>query len=425
MDVKLPNLGEAADSGVVVNVFVKEGDTIAKDQALLELENEKAVASIPSPVAGAVARVYVQPGDKVVVGQRLVAVTEPGRPEAPPAAPPVPSVAATPATGEELPPPSSTAAQPLDAEPPAAAYPPVAAPSIRALAAQLGIDLSQVHGSQRGGRIVMADLRAHIQRLQRLATTTPTTPGKPLKAAPEPVDFSRWGPVTVKPLTSLRQVISRRMSESWTSVPRVTQFDEADVTDLMALRARYAPAYAERGTRLTLSGFVLKAVVDVLRQWPLFNASLDALGSNLVFKAYYHIGLAVDTDAGLLVPVIRDADKKSLLELSRELETLAAKARERKLMPDEMKGGSFTISNQGGIGGGHFTPVINLPEVAILGVGRGALKPVWRSDQVEPRTLLPLALSYDHRVIDGGQAARFVVDLVRALERFDEAAVQL
>jgi pyruvate dehydrogenase E2 component (dihydrolipoamide acetyltransferase) len=231
--------------------------------------------------------------------------------------------------------------------------------------------------------------------------------------------------VTVKPLSPLRQTIARRMGESWTAVPRVTQFDEADVTGLMALRKKYLAAYEQRGTKLTLTVFMVKAVANALQKHPLFNSSLDAAGENLVIKSYYHLGIAVDTEAGLIVPVIRDVDKKSLVELSRELEEMARKARERKVTGDDLKGGTFTISNQGGIGGGHFTPIVNVPEVAILGIGRGAVKPVWKADKFEPRTLVPLALSYDHRVIDGGSAARFSVDLVQAIENFDEAQAKL
>jgi len=226
-------------------------------------------------------------------------------------------------------------------------------------------------------------------------------------------------------LSPLRQVISRRLLDNYLSIPHVTQFDEADVTRLMELRKQYAPAYEQRGVRLTLTGFLVKALVATLRKHPAFNASLDHTGENLVLKSYYHLGIAVDTEAGLIVPALRDADKKSLLEISRELEELARKARERKVTADELRGGTFTLSNQGGIGGAHFTPIINKPEVAVLGVGRGAVKPVWKDGKFEPRTLLPLALSYDHRVIDGGAAARFIVDLVQACESFDETIVSI
>jgi pyruvate dehydrogenase E2 component (dihydrolipoamide acetyltransferase) len=302
----------------------------------------------------------------------------------------------------------------------------VAAPSIRRLAKDLGIDLTKVRGTARGGRIVMADLRAYIQRLQQLAARRSEGPAQaPAKPAMPAIDFSKWGPVQIKPLAPLRQTIARRLSESWSIVPRVTQFDEADVTRLNELRQKHKADYEAQGVRLTLTSFVLKAVARVLEKHPTFNASLDATGENLVFKSYCHVGIAVDTEAGLIVPVIRDVDKKSLVELSRDLEELAKKARERTVSSEELKGGTFTISNQGGIGGGHFTPVVNLPEVAILGLGRGAVKPVWRDGKVIAGTLMPLALSYDHRVIDGGNAARFVVDLVEAIEHFDKGAVKL
>ncbi len=429
MDVKLPKLGEGADAGVVVSLFVKEGDAVAKDQPLLEIENEKAVASIPSPAAGTVVKIFVKPGDKIGVGQRLLALNDgaataaPDRAEAP--APEAKPVAAAPVPRAATPEPVEPPAEEGDEGKPTA--PPAASPSVRRMAKELGIDLAKVRGSQRGGRIVMADVRAYIERLQKLAARATAAAGQPAAAKPakEPVDFSKWGPVTVKPLSPLRQVIARRMAESWAEVPRVTQFDDADVTRLLDLRKRFVAAYEQKGVRLTLTGFVLKALVNTLQKHPQLNASLDATGENLVLKSYFHIGIAVDTEAGLIVPVIRDADKKSLVELSRELEDVAKKARERKVSADDLKGGTFTISNQGGIGGAHFTPVINLPEVAILGIGRGVVKPVWREGKFEPRTLMPLGLSYDHRVIDGGSAARFIVDLVQAIEQFDEALARI
>lgn len=425
MDLLLPNLGEGADSGTVVNLFVKEGDQLAKDQPVLELENEKAVATIPSTASGTIAKIFVKAGDKLSVGQRILSLREGGG--AATAAPPkleAPSKAAAPK-------PEHAESRPEPAEPAPAAHapeskndlPPAAAPSLRKLARDLGLDLTKVRGSARGGRIVLEDVRAYIQRLQRLAAeprTAPAAPGAPAKPAPEPIDFSKWGPVSKKPLSPLRQVIARRMAESWNAVPHVTQFDEADITTLNELRKKHAPAYEQKGARLTLTSFALKAVAMTLRKHPVFNCSLDEAAQELVFKEYCHIGIAVDTEAGLLVPVIRDVDKKSLLDLSKELEELARKARERKVSSEELKGGSFTISNQGGIGGAHFTPIVNRPEVAILGLGRGALKPVVRGDKIESRLLLPLALSYDHRVIDGGAAARFIVDLAQAFESFKE-----
>ena len=427
MDVKLPRLGEGADSGVVVNVFVKEGDTVARDQAILELENEKAVASIPSTAAGVVTKIHVKAGDKISVGQRLLSLD--GGESAPtPAAAPAPAAqrrAVKPAPEPET---AMEAAAPEEEE--AAPRPvaaPVASPSIRKLARELGLDLTRVRGSEAGGRISLGDLRVYIARLQQAAQKPKAAAGAavPARPAAEPVDFSQWGPVTRKPLTQLRQVIARRMWENWNAIPRVTQFDYADFTQLNALRKKFAAAFEKKGARLTLTPLVLKALVETLKQHPIFNSSLDEAANEIVLKEYFHIGIAVDTEQGLIVPVIRDVDKMSLLELAKELEVLAQKARDRKVTAEELKGGTFTISNQGAIGGAHFTPIVNRPQVAILGLGRGALKPVVRDGKVVVRLMTPLGLSYDHRVIDGGAAARFIVDLVGALENFDGKTVKL
>jgi pyruvate dehydrogenase E2 component (dihydrolipoamide acetyltransferase) len=304
-----------------------------------------------------------------------------------------------------------------------------AAPSIRKMAHDLGIDLRRVRGSARGGRIVLGDLREYVQRLIKQAsarrTAPATTPAPTAKAPVESIDFSLWGAISKKPMTPLRKVIARRMVENWNAIPHVTQFDEADVTALLELRKKHAPAYEAQSTKLTLTGFILKALVEMLRKHPIFNASIDEATEEVVFKNYHHIGIAVDTEHGLIVPVIRDVDKKTVLQLSKDLEQVAAKARERKITPEELKGGTFTISNQGGIGGGHFTPIVNKPEVAILGLGKGSPKPVVREKQIVVRVMLPIGLSYDHRLIDGGAAARFMTDLVAAIENFDEADVKL
>lgn len=433
MDLKLPKLGEGADSGTVVTVFVKVGDTLAVDQPTIELENEKAVATIPATAAGTVTQIFVKPGDKIGVGQRILAFSESGA--AVPAKSPAPAPSKPVRVSEE---PIQTPAPAQQPEPvptveqtegERSAAGPAAAPSIRKLARELGIDLTRVRGSARGGRIVLEDVRNYIQNLQRLAMQSRTAPGPAgAPAVPklvEQIDFSKWGPVQKKALSPLRQVIARRMHENWNAIPHVTQFDDADITELNALRQKYAPAYEAKGARLTLTGFALKAVVEALQKHPIFNSSLDEVSQEIVFKNYYHIGVAVDTEAGLIVPVIRDVDRKSVLELSRELEELARKARDRKVTAEELKGGTFTISNQGGIGGAHFTPIVNKPEVAILGLGRGAMKAVIRDNSVQPRLMLPVGLSYDHRVIDGGTAARFAVDLVQAFEKFKEADVKI
>jgi pyruvate dehydrogenase E2 component (dihydrolipoamide acetyltransferase) len=428
MDVKLPHLGEGADSGTVINVFVKEGDRIEKDQPVLELENEKAVATIPSTAAGVVSKLYVKSGDKISAGQRLISLADAGGAAAPAPAPAVKSVRAetrpAPAPAPVVAGQENAATEPF-VEPPASDVPVAAAPSIRLMAGELGIDLTRIRGSGRGGRIVLTDVREYIQRLISAARQPKTAAGAAARPVAESIDFSKWGAVVKKPLTPLRKVISRRMAENWNAIPHVTQFDEADLSAVLALRKKYVAAYEKKGARLTVTSFVLKAVVAALKKHPIFNSSLDEAAEEIVFKEYYHIGVAVDTEAGLIVPVIRDADKKDLLALSLELEELAKKARDRKVSADELKGGTFTISNQGGIGGAQFTPIVNRPEVAILGLGRGALKPVVVKDKIEARTMLPLGLSYDHRVIDGGTAARFIVDLVEALQNFNEAEVKI
>jgi pyruvate dehydrogenase E2 component (dihydrolipoamide acetyltransferase) len=426
MDLKLPHLGEGADSGTVVNVFVKEGDHIAKDQAVIELENEKAVATIPSTLEGVVSNVFVKSGDKINVGQRILSLNEAAKAPAAQDAKDQPSEPPpSPARADEEAPAGSDQKEPPAPPQPKPGLAPAAAPSIRKLAGELGIDLSRIRGSERSGRIVLDDVRAYIQRLQRLdQSSKASAPAPASKPALEQIDFSKWGPVSKKPLSPLRQVIARRMTETWNAVPRVTQFDEADVTALMALRKKYAPMYEQKGARLTLTSFALKAAADTLKKHPMLNSSLDEAAQEIVLKEYCHIGVAVDTEAGLIVPVIRDVDKKDLLELSKEIEEIAKKARDRKISAEELKGGSFTVSNQGGIGGGHFTPIVNKPEVAILGLGRASLKAVVRENKIEARMVLPLALSYDHRVIDGGAAARFVVDLAQAFETFGEEAVK-
>src|SRR5882757_2742165 len=356
MDVKLPKLGEGADSGVVVNIFVKEGDTVAKDQAILELENEKAVASIPSTGAGVVTKVHIKSGDRIGVGARLITVTESGQPAAAPsaAAAPASKPAAKKVAAKTAPEPEEVEEESAEVEEEVSDASVATSPSIRKIARELGINLGKVRGSENGGRIVIGDVRAYIQRLVKAAAKPATVAASapaPAKPAPVQIDFSQWGPVSKKPVTPLRKVVARRMSESWNTVARVTQFDDIDFTKLSELRKQYLAAYEAKGVKLTLTPFVLKAVADTLKKHPIFNSSLDEVANEIILKEYVHLGIAVDTDQGLMVPVIRDVDKKSLFDLAKELETLAAKARDRKISADEMKGGTFTISNQGAIGG--------------------------------------------------------------------------
>ena len=425
MDLKLPPLGEGADSGNVVSILVKEGDAVAKGQGIIELETGKAVAPVPASAAGTVAKILVAVGDKISVGQPILSI------QAPETAPPAKAPAAKPPAAERRrapaapPPPADSGPEqpPVEEEAPGGAEP-AASPSIRRMARELGIDLRKIHGSEEGGRVVMADVRAYIQRLQRLAEQPrPAAAGAPAQPPPERIDFFKWGPIVRRPLTPLRKVIAGRMAQIWNAVPRVTQFDQADITALEELRKSHAPAWEKMGARLTLTAFAVKIAAGALRKHPIFNTSLDESAGELVWKEYVHIGLAVDTDQGLIVPVLRDADQKSLLAICKELSGLAARTRERKVSLEELQGGSFTISNQGGIGGGHFTPMVNRPEVAILGMGRGALQPVVREGKIEPRLMLPLALAYDHRVIDGGAAVRFMLELVGGFENFDDSSM--
>lgn len=431
MDVKLPNLGEGADSGTVVGIMVKPGAQIKKGQNIIELETGKAVAPIPSPAAGTVTTIHVKEGQKISVGALILSMDAEGGAASASSTPAAPKNAAPKAAPKK----AATAAPAAAPEPeeeseetPAGEIVnenPVAPPSVRRVARELGLDLRRITGSGSGGRITWEDVRGYIARLERLAAQKTATKAGAAASAPERIDYGSFGSIYKRPLSELRKVIARRMVESRTSIPEVTQFDEADITALNDLRKKLAPAYEAKGARLTVTSFILKAVANVLKKHSIFNASLDEAANEIVFKEYFHLGLAVDTEAGLLVPVIRDVDKKDLVQLSKDIADVATKARDRKLGMDEMRGGTFTISNQGGIGGAHFTPIINRPEVAILGLGRSVLKPVVRDGKIEPRLMMPIAIAYDHRVIDGGAAARFTVDLVSAFEKFNEADAKI
>lgn len=431
MDVTLPKLAEGADSGTVVNIVVGEGDRVELDQTLLELENEKAVAPIPSTGAGKVARIHVEVGQVVSVGQVLVTIEDDGAAEPAPAPAAEAPAAAAEAPVAEAPAQAGTAVEAMPAAPPevhvhasASGAPPPASPTVRKIARELGIDLTRVKGSRRGGRIVMEDVRGYIQGLQQLAREPAAPAAAPAVDVFQTLDLTKWGPSKRERMSPLRRTIAQRMTESWTTVPHVTQFDDADITDLMELRKRYAKAYDKAGARLTVTSFAIKAAVSALSRYPAFKTSIDYQALEIVTRDYVHVGVAVDTEAGLIAPVIRDADKKDLLALSIELDELAERTRQRKLAADEMQGATFTISNLGSIGGSYFTPIVNSPQVAVLGMGRGVHRPVVRERKVAPRMVLPLALSYDHRVIDGADGARFLREIVRCLEDYPEADVK-
>lgn len=449
MEVRLPNLGEDAESGTVSSVFVTAGDRIEKDQPLIELESEKAVASVPAPRAGTVAAVHVKEGDEVRTGSLLVTLetgggtavgeTETARHEAgsngaedEDADTGEEGLSPTPAR-PRLGPRSTKPESPRAAEAPSElpeGVSPAASPTIRKLARDLGIDLRRVRGTARGGRIVLGDLRDYIARLRGRAQEADRSAASPARAraeaAPPPsIDFSRWGPVESFPASAIRKTIAARMVESWTRVPHVTQFADAGIDRLMELRRKHIEAYKARGARLTLTPILLRALVRTLARHPLLNSSLDEPSSSIVEKKYYHIGLAVDTEAGLIVPVIRDVDGKSMIDLAREVAELSERARQRKATREDLQGGTFTVSNQGGIGGAYFTPIINYPQVAILGVGRGREMVRMVEDRPQARLMLPLAVSHDHRVVDGADGVRFLTDLVREIEELPESEFEL
>ncbi|WP_347240644.1 2-oxo acid dehydrogenase subunit E2 [Thermus sp.] len=404
MEVRLPELGDNVTQATVVGVLVKEGDRVEPGQPLLELETDKAVVEVPAEVGGVVKRVLVKVGDEVRPGQPFLELSEAeGGAEAPPRAEEKPEAPAPKA--EEAPRPA-----PKEPSGPERRLIP-AAPSIRRLARELGVDLGQLRGTGLAGRITEEDVR----RAAGLAKAPAAPPAVPAPSLP---DFGKWGPVRREPMSGVRKATLRSMSQAWAQVPMVTHFDEADITELEALRKRYAKKAEEKGFRLTLTAFLLKALALTLKTFPKFNASLDVEAQEIVYKDYVHIGVAVDTPHGLLVPVIRDVDKKGVLALARELQALSERARERKLAPEEMQGGTFSLSNLGGIGGTGFTPIVNWPEVAILGVSRSQMKPLWdpEKEAFVPRLLMPFGLTYDHRLIDGADAARFCRHLAGLLE---------
>lgn len=409
--VVCPDLGDgkAAD---VIELAVKPGDQVAEGDALLTVETEKAATELPAPFAGTVRELKVKVGDKLKTGD-LVAMIETAAAQTPavtsqPAPVPVQAALVT-EPGPRAAAPATRSAAPLPA-----GQGPHATPSVRHFARELGVDLAAVSGSGRKGRITQEDVQAYVKSVMQGAVAGPLTGGglAPLPA----IDFSQWGEIETTPLSRIRQLTGQNLGRSWPQVPQVTHNDEADITDLEAFRKARARDAEARGTKLTMVALLLKASAGALKAFPDFNASLAADGKSLIIKRYIHIGVAVDTPAGLVVPVIRDVDRKGILDLAAELGDLSARARERKLKPDEMRGGSFTISSLGGIGGTGFTPIVNWPEVAILGVSRSSLKPVWDGDRFLPRLILPLSLSYDHRVIDGASGARFTRHLAGLLE---------
>ena len=428
----LPELGENVAAGTVSRVLVQVGDTIARDQSVLELETDKATVEVPSAVAGVVQSIAVKPGDKVSAGMPVLVVSgdQPASVaavlvEAPaPATPglPVQAVAAQTVPAQTVP--AQTvpaqiglaAPEPVRAEVPARGSIAPASPRVHRLAREIGVNIHDVAGTGAEGRITQQDVKAHATRaLSGLGATGPAGVGQPV-ARPLP-DPAKWGEVDRQPMSSVRRATAVHLAHAWATVPQVTQADKADITALEEIRKRFAPDVEERGGKLTMTAILVKVLAAAVREFPQFNAAVDMAAEQIVFKRYVHIGVAVDTDRGLLVPVVRNADRKGLADIAIEIQGLAGKARDKKLSLDEMSGGGISISNLGGIGGTHFTPIVNWPEVAILGVSRGSKEPVFRNGAFEPRLMLPLSLSYDHRLIDGADGIRFLRWIVEALEQ--------
>ncbi len=409
-EFKLPDLGEGVEAGDVVSVLVAEGDTVEIDQSVLELETDKALVEVPSSVAGTITKIHISAGDRVPVGSLLISVEE-GEQQV--TADPEPKAEVPAPAPEEEPEPTARAPEPTPSAPrppaPTSNGDPIpAAPSTRRLARELGIDLTQVAGSGPGGRISQDDVKAAVRDRQT---------GSSVSVAPvELPDFSRWGNIERQPLSKVRQIIAKNMSQAWQQVAHVTQFDRADVTDLEAFRQRNKEKAEALGAKLTPTVLALKAIITALKTFPQFNASLDAGANEIILKHYYNLGIAVDTERGLLVPVIKDVDRKDILELALELGDISNRARTGKIGLDELQGGTFTVTNLGSLGVGEFTPIVNHPEVAILGLGRAREEATVREGRIEPRLIMPLALSYDHRVIDGADGARFMRKIVDALE---------
>jgi pyruvate dehydrogenase E2 component (dihydrolipoamide acetyltransferase) len=416
-EVTVPDIGDFHDVEII-EVMVGPGDRVQAEDPLITLESDKATMDVPSPLTGAVVEMRVRVGDKVSAGSPILVLqasgAEPPAERPPPRRPPADEdqqPVAVPAAGRPAPPP--TLPPPVEKT---GAGTPHASPGIRRFARELGVDLTRVRGSGPKDRIVKQDVQDYVKQ----ALAQPAAAGAPGAASVLPempeVDFAQFGEVEIQPLGRIKKLTATNLHRAWLHVPHVTQHDEADITELENFRKQAKDEAAQRGVRLTMLAFLMKASVSALREHPTFNASLEKGGENLVIKKYYHLGIAVDTEEGLVVPVVRDVDQKGVLDLARELGEISEKARTKKLTPGDLQGGTFTISSLGGIGGTAFTPIVNAPQVAILGVSRARIKPVYKNEEFVPRLMLPLSLSYDHRVVDGAEAARFTTFLTSVLE---------
>ncbi|NNM70003.1 MAG: dihydrolipoyllysine-residue acetyltransferase [Gallionella sp.] len=407
--VFVPDIGAYKDVGVI-EVMVKAGDTIKAEDTLLTLETDKAAMDVPSPYAGVIKELNIKVGDKISQGSLILSIEiAAGKPAAAAAVAPAPVAPVA----------AAVAAKPVAAPVVAQTVQPVvsgakahASPAIRRFARELGVDVSFVKGSGEKSRVTKDDVQMFVKAA--IAAPRGAAGGMQVLAMPV-VDFAKFGSIETKPLSRIKKISGANLHRNWVTIPHVTQFDEADISDMEAFRKDLGAEYASQNIKITPLAFLLKAAVAALQKYPDFNASLDASGENLVYKQYFHIGVAVDTPDGLMVPVLRDVDKKGIVQLAKELGEISARAREKKISAADMQGGCFSISSLGGIGGTAFTPIINAPEVAILGVSKSSMKPVYKNGEFVPRLMLPLSLSYDHRVIDGASAARFTAYLAKVL----------
>lgn len=472
IEFKLPELGENIESGDLVRVIVSPGAQVLAGDPVIELETDKAVIEVPSTISGTVSEIKVKQGDKVKVGQVIFTLAEgkAGETKAAPPAKPEPAAPAQdtpqPGTPQEQPKPATARApedfrtqeaardtyaraRELEGKSEEEAFPPdvrreepqpvvpsqltktagpehrpplAASPAVRRLARELGVDIYNVRGSGPGERILEDDVKAYAKSL--IGSAGAAIAGAAMGSgfvppSPQLPDFSKWGPIEKVSMRAIRRKTAEHLAEAWNTIPHVTQHDLADVTELEELRKRFSAKAEVAGGKMTVTAIALKVVASALKVFPQFNASIDVRGEEVIYKRYIHIGVAVDTDRGLLVPVIRDVDRKNIVELAVELAQISLKAKNKKLTPEDMEGGTFTITNLGGVGGTYFTPIVNYPEVAILGMSRSRIEPVWikTKDKFEPRLMLPVSLSYDHRLIDGADAARFVRWVVEALEQ--------
>ncbi len=457
-EITIPEIGEKIESGKVVGVLVSTGDTVDIDQPLIEFETDKAVVEIPSTAKGTVTEISVKNGDEVRIGQVIVRIETDSesastqkQPQPEPEKPPVSQDRAATAESETAAPKSRPAPKGIEkesAKPIASASPDSeettedsgeetpeprqseelhepaegehaapASPSVRRLARELGADINEVRGTGPGGRITVEDVKAHVKKIVTgHATAEPGGFGESSREGRALPDFSKWGDIRREPMSRVRSITADSTGYAWNVIPHVTQFDRADISEVEGFRRKYAKAAEKAGGKLTVTAILLKVIAAALRKYPKFNASIDPANQEIIYKDYCHLGMAVDTDRGLLVPVIRDVDRKSIIDLSAELTDIADRTRNKKIKPEELEGGTFTISNQGSIGGVDFTPIVYWPQVAILGVSRSSVQPTYIDGELKPRTILPLSLSYDHRLIDGADAARFLNWVVQALE---------